>query len=404
MHAIYGLSAALGEAQTPDEVAHAILHQGITALGADAGAIFLASGGPEGTLRLTSHIERDPRMSMMIPVFAEFPIESELPPAIAAKRMSVISSSNAKELEAQFPALRDLLAKGMPPAFLCAPMIVGDRLVGVLAAAFAGAHPIDDDDRRWAYAMAQDCGMAMDRAHLLEREKQARIAAQAAGRDKDAFLVTVSGALRAPLPAILHGASVFREPGVDCSRHGADLDAIERGVRSARHLVDSLIDLAQIAAHELRMKTERVDLARLVRLCTDDLREDAHAKGVHLVAAPRAQASVVGDVARLRQAISDLVANAIQFTPPGGHVHVEMESSDDRVLVRVKDDGIGIPAQELSHVFDAFHGSGATRGAERLGIGLAIAKYVADEHRGSIHVESPGEGRGTTGTLELPRA
>jgi K+-sensing histidine kinase KdpD len=404
MHAIYSLSAALGEAQTPDEVAHAILHQGVAALGADAGAIFLASGGPQGTLRLTSHIEPDPRMSMLIPLFTEFPIDSELPPAIAAQRMSVISASNADDVRAQFPALQDLLGQGLPPAFFCAPMIVGDRLVGVLAAAFAGAHPIDDDDRRWAHAMAQDCGTAMDRAHLLELEKQSRISAQTAGRDKDAFLVTVAGALRAPLPAILHGARVLREPGVDCSRHGAELDAIERSVRTALHLVESLLDLARIAAHELRMKTERVDLARLVRRCTDDLREGARAKGIHLVVAPRVQAGVVGDVGRLRQAISDLLENAIQFTPPGGHVRVEMESRDDRVLVRVKDDGVGIPAQELSHVFDAFHRSEAPGGAERLGIGLAIAKYVVDEHRGSIHVESPGEGRGTTGTLELPRA
>jgi K+-sensing histidine kinase KdpD len=404
MQAIYGVSTALGEATTVDEVARAILTRGAVLLGADAAAVFLASEDAQGPLRLMEHVEPDPGMAMMIPLFREVPIDSELPPAIAARRRDVVSSSNAQETASQFPALRELLARGMPPAFICAPMTVDGRLIGVLAAAFEHPHPIDSDDRNWAAAMAKDCAMAMDRAQLLEREKKARLRAQTAIRAKDAFFVAVSDALRAPLPAIRQGVQGLRTDLADRACRSAEVDVIARCVKTALRLVDSLIDLAHVAAHELALEMKPVDLGRLVRSCTDELRENARAAGVRLTTSLGADPRVIGDLARLQQAIGDLLANALRSTPPGGHVRVETESREGMAIVRVKDDGRGIPAGDLPYVFDAFRSSEGLDAGSLIGVQMAIAKYVADRHNGSIHLDSAGEGRGTTTTLELPVA
>jgi signal transduction histidine kinase len=244
--------------------------------------------------------------------------------------------------------------------------------------------------------------MAIDRAQLLEREREARMVAEAACRAKDAFFATVSDALHEPLPSILAGARELQERGADRERRSRALDVIERGLLTEMVLVDSLLDLAHLAAHELRMGQKPVDLSRLVRTCVNDQRKTARGRGVRLTASPRIEARVAGDVEPLRHAISDLVANAIQFTPRGGHVRVELETRDGTGVLRVRDGGPGIPDEELERVFEAFRMGSELGGGSRLGIHLAIAKYVADHHHGAIHFDREREAPGTTVTLELP--
>jgi signal transduction histidine kinase len=147
-----------------------------------------------------------------------------------------------------------------------------------------------------------------------------------------------------------------------------------------------------------------VDLSRLVRTCVDDQREAARGRGVRVTASSRAEAVVTGDVEPLRHAISDLVANAIQFTPRGGHVRVELETRDGTGVVNVRDGGTGIPSEELERVCEAFRMGSELGGGSRLGIHLALAKYVADQHHGAIHFDRDGEAAGTTVSLELPLA
>jgi CheY-like chemotaxis protein len=113
---------------------------------------------------------------------------------------------------------------------------------------------------------------------------------------------------------------------------------------------------------------------------------------------------VLGDADRLRQVIDNLLTNALKFTPPGGHVRVDLGPVDDRCVLRVHDDGKGIPASEIDLVFEAFHqaDSSSTRREGGLGLGLAIVRHVVQEHGGSVRIDSPGIGRGTTVTVDLP--
>jgi signal transduction histidine kinase len=324
-----------------------------------------------------------------------------MPPARAARKRALIQAGSREEFEAQFPSLRPLVERGLPPVFLAVPMTIGDRLLGVLAMAFSKPRRFTAEDCGWATALAQDCAMAFARTQLFEAERGARVEADAANRAKDEFLGTISRALRAPLTSVLGGARLLRP-----FRHGdpyrKGVELIARGVDAERRLVGRLIDLSRMAAHELRMDKKPIDLAYLVSSCAAELRQNAANRGVELAVGPRARARVVGDAIQLRRVICELVGNAIAFTPQGGHVAVELEANESRAVVRVRDDGRGIPPDEIAHVFEPFGRRGAPVERESLRIGLSIAKYVAEEHRGAVHVESPGPGRGTTTTLELP--
>jgi K+-sensing histidine kinase KdpD len=400
---VYRLSASLGEATTMEEVAHAILRDGLTALGSDGAAIFLVSPEPGGPLRIMSHIESEARIEKMVPPIDEpMPLDSDRPPAVAARRRTVVATANAQDTIRQFPALRGLIGIKVPPALICAPLLVGDRLIGVISTAWAHSRAESDEDRRWVESVARDCAMAIDRAQLLDRERQARIAAEAACRAKDAFLATVSDALHEPIPSILAAARELQRRPADHERRSDALDAIERGLLTEAVLVDSLLDLAHLAAHELRMAQKPVDLSRLVRNCVNNQREAARGRGVRLTGPAAIEAMVAGDAEPLCHAISDLVANAIQFTPRGGRVRVELETRKGTGVVRVRDGGPGIPAEELERVFEAFRMGSELGGGSRLGIHLAVAKYVADHHHGAIHFDREREAPGTTVTLELP--
>jgi signal transduction histidine kinase len=130
----------------------------------------------------------------------------------------------------------------------------------------------------------------------------------------------------------------------------------------------------------------------------------AAASGIDLTPSVRARAVVIGDGERLRRVVRELLRNALRATSPAGHIRLDLEASDGRARLRVIDDGCGIAAADLPHIFEPFQRTRDRRQGARLGIGLAIAKYVADRHEGAMHAESAGEGRGAVFTLELPLA
>jgi signal transduction histidine kinase len=400
IQAIYDMSTALAAATTTSEVGRVILHEGVTAFEGTMAAVYLASE-PGGPLRIASHTGLETLLSTLGRDVEEIPFESDLPPAVVARARKLVSSASEEEFKTMFPS--DYLARGMPSVFVGAPMIAGDRLIGVLAVGFSKPHRLSAEDRRWANALAQDCALAIERALLFENQRRARIETQIASRAKDEFLAAVSRALRAPLTTIAMGAQVLRRRRAGRTRCTKGLDLIARGVKVESRLVDGLIDLSRITAHELHFERRPVDLARLVRSRTDELREVATRKGLELTLGRHPEANVFGDEPRLEQVIGELVGNAIQFTPRGGHVRVEMEAAERRALVRVQDDGQGIAPDALPHVFEPFRVEGSSD-QPQLGIGLSIARYVANEHGGAVRVDSAGKGRGTTSTLELPLA
>jgi PAS domain S-box-containing protein len=243
------------------------------------------------------------------------------------------------------------------------------------------------------------------RIKLLAQEKEAREEAQAANRMKDEFLATVSHELRTPLTAILGWARIIRSGKLDAARFMRGLDVIERNGRAQAAIIDDILDVSRIITGKLRLELDAIDLSAVVHAAMDTVRPAADAKEIRIEwksGLPNKRYS--GDADRLQQIVWNLLSNAIKFTPKGGRVEVRTEQIDSHVEIRVTDTGQGIPNDFLAHVFDRFRQADgtSTRRHGGLGLGLAIVRHLVELHGGTVHVESPGEGQGSTFIVRLP--
>lgn len=225
-----------------------------------------------------------------------------------------------------------------------------------------------------------------------------------ANRMKDEFLATLSHELRTPLTSILAWAVMLRS-GLSGDRRSAALEAIERNARLQARLIEDLLDVSRIISGKFTMDSSEVGLNQIIESAVDVVRPAAEAKRIRVRFQPDSDVThVLGDAARLQQAVWNLLANAVKFTAERGSVDVRLEKVNGHVRVSVTDNGIGIAPEFLPFVFDRFRqadGSSArTHGG--LGLGLAIVRHIVEMHGGSVNVESEGKGRGTTFTIELP--
>ncbi|MBX9584991.1 MAG: HAMP domain-containing histidine kinase [Gemmataceae bacterium] len=230
--------------------------------------------------------------------------------------------------------------------------------------------------------------------------------AEAVDRMTDRFLNTLAHELRTPLNAILGWAKLLRTGKLtpDAVREG--LAAIEQNAHAQARLINDLLDASRIISGRLKLDPAPVDVADVVRAAVAAVRPAADAKGVTLAAAVAGGAYTVnGDAARLRQVAWNLLTNAIQFTPSGGRIEVEVRPAGDELEVVVRDTGEGIDPALLPHVFDRFRPTdpSATRPPGGLGLGLSVVRQLVEAHGGAVRAESPGTGRGATFTVTLPR-
>jgi PAS domain S-box-containing protein len=246
-----------------------------------------------------------------------------------------------------------------------------------------------------------------ERAELLARAQLARAEAQAATRAKDDFLAIVSHELRTPLQAMLGWTRILRAPGRDPAALEKGLATIERNVETQAQLIEDLLDVSRIVAGKLRVERRHIDVATVVETAVEAARGAAAARGIRLEAtlAPLG-GEVLGDPCRLQQVVSNLLTNALKFTPPGGRIGVRVERAGAAARIVVEDSGRGISPEFLPHVFDRFRQEERTVAGspEGLGLGLAIVRHLVEAHGGMVCAESPGEGRGATFTVTLPLA
>jgi signal transduction histidine kinase/CheY-like chemotaxis protein len=236
---------------------------------------------------------------------------------------------------------------------------------------------------------------------------EARRAAEAATLAKDQFLAMVSHDLRSPLSAILGWAKLLTSGKLEPAKQARAFAAIERNAEAQAQLIDDLLDVGRIVSGKLRLSPRPVELAEHVEEAVDTCRSSARAKDIALhLALDRAAGSVYADPQRMRQIVWNLVANALKFTPKGGHVQVTLQRVDSRVRLSVSDDGQGIAESDVPFLFDRFWRSEDAASEEKtgLGLGLAISRSLVELHGGTISAASPGVGRGSTFTIELPVA
>lgn len=236
----------------------------------------------------------------------------------------------------------------------------------------------------------------------LVREQEARRLAEEANRAKDEFLAMVSHELRNPLNAMLGWVTLLNSGKLDEAAQGRALEVIERNARAQAQLIDDLLDIARVASGNLRLELRPVDLAQVVEKALDACHPAAEAKSIAVTAdLDRPMEMAAGDPDRLLQVVSNLLSNAVKFTPAGGAIEVSLKRDGAEARVAVRDSGDGISAAFLPHVFERFRQGGKSQSGG-LGLGLAIARHIVERHGGTIRVESPGEGQGTTFTVSLP--
>ena len=220
------------------------------------------------------------------------------------------------------------------------------------------------------------------------------------------FYSTVAHDLRSPLSAILLRCSLMQR-----GKHGLlplavldDVRKIEQSVRSLVTLVNDFLDLARLEGAGLKLDLKQVSLGKMVSRIVEDLAPLADAGQLELTFVPPAEeVNVVADGLRLTQVLSNLLANALKFTPPGGRVSVVIQGRPGAVDVGVADTGPGIPAQALPHIFDRFTRADNTHQVTGSGLGLMIVRQVIEAHGGSVWVDSR-EGVGSTFWFRLNTA
>jgi signal transduction histidine kinase/ActR/RegA family two-component response regulator len=247
--------------------------------------------------------------------------------------------------------------------------------------------------------------MARSLSELVTREQNARLEAEAANRTKDDFLATVSHELRTPLTAILGWANLLRLGRLDARTTRRAVDAIERSANAQARLVEDLLDVTRIVAGRLQLNCRTVSIIDPVQAALEANRPQAVIKGVRLqTEIETTDARVFGDPQRLQQVVSNLLTNAIKFTPADGIVTLRVHRQNDHAVVTVTDSGVGMSPEFLPHAFDQFRQAeqGSSGGQSGLGLGLAIVRRLVMLHGGQVEASSGGIGLGATFTVTLP--
>lgn len=239
----------------------------------------------------------------------------------------------------------------------------------------------------------------------LVRLQIAKSSQDEADRAKDEFIAVVSHELRTPMTSILGWTRMLALGDLDEDTHREALDSLERSTRAQAKLIEDLLDDARIASGRLRLERRAVDVAALVEEAARSARPLAGAKGVTLAppAASEAPLNVFADPTRLQQVISNLLVNAIKFTPSQGRIDLQVRREGGFAVIEVADTGRGIEPSLLPHVFERFRqGDPRSERQDGLGLGLAIASHLVEMHGGSIAASSDGEGKGSVFTVRLP--
>jgi len=286
------------------------------------------------------------------------------------------------------------------------------RADGRIVTIRGSAVPVRDASESIGGAISVFLDVSAERAAAEEREllltsaESLRVEAEAANRAKDQFLAVLSHELRSPLNAMLGWVHILKRTAADDVNVSKAVNTLERNIRAQTQIINDLLDISRIASGKFELDRLHLELEPIVLEAVESLRPMAVGKGLELVLElGDAPVQVNADSARLRQIVTNVVHNAIKFTPDGGRVVVAVAADQRIVRIDVTDTGLGISSELLPKVFDRFvqDSSSTTRQHGGLGLGLAIVKQLTHLHGGTVEASSEGPGRGTRITISLPR-
>jgi signal transduction histidine kinase len=240
----------------------------------------------------------------------------------------------------------------------------------------------------------------------VELEK-ARAALEETARRSNEFLGALAHELRNPLAPIRNSLHILQ---LTCGSESAtkeSLDMIERQLHVLIRLIDDIHDLSRIARGNFRLQKERVALGALIQTVTKACQNELEAAGLAIsVKVPSEEIYLEGDGPQLQHVFRKLLKNAVKFSDPGGQIAVTVERAVGKVVIHVRDTGLGIEPDRLEQVFERFNKSNdqRTRGRSGLGIGLSVARDLVQMHSGTIEAKSAGPGQGSDFLVTLPLA
>ena len=319
-------------------------------------------------------------------------------------------------------ALDPYIAPHVSPPYFLAVMLVaayagaGPGLVATLLASFAiawfdlgTAHNLDlgfDDVLRLAVFTVTALVISSISAARKAAERELRVALEnlaAVDRSKDEFIATVSHELRTPLTSILGWLKILRAGDLDRETRALALESIEQSARTQAMLVSDMLDASRIVLGKLHVEREPLFVRDAVRDAVAVITPAADAKKLTIEVKGLDDTVVVaGDRDRLKQVVWNFLSNSVKFTPEGGTIRVRVFHDERDAIVEVSDDGEGMSADLLRHVFDRFTQGTDSLRKGGLGLGLSIVRHIVELHGGSVSADSAGAKRGATFTARIP--
>ncbi len=288
-----------------------------------------------------------------------------------------------------------------PPirGWLAVPLVARDgSRQGLVQLSDRGEGDFSEDDEAILVQLARMASVALENARLYDELRDN-------DRRKDEFLAMLAHELRNPLSAITAAAellSTHAEP----AEVAASASIVSRQCRHLTRLIEDLLDVARITRGKITLRRQLVDLGQIVRAAVEVVRPGADQKSQTLLLGRGAAAQIDGDPTRLEQIVVNLLTNAVKYTDHGGRIEVLQTVDQDWATLTVRDNGVGIPPDMISTIFDLFAqvGRSLDRSQGGLGIGLTIVQRLVALHGGSIVVRSEGPGRGSEFEVRLPLA
>jgi len=391
------VTTALSEAQSVDEVSAVVLTKGLAVVEAARGVLISVEGD---RLRLLGARGLSPALEAQLTAIT---LDSELPIVHALRKGGMVSIESAEEFRAKYGGLYkgfDELADMQ--TYLATPLIHAGETVGSMALHFKEAGAVGASDRTFTLLLAQATATALHRARSYDAELDKRHRAEMLAQAREDVLGVVAHDLRNPLNLIQMTVELMIDEELPVERQKEMLGIALRAAKQMNRLIEDLLDHVRLQAGRLSLDVEEVSVDAIIKDAEETYRPLADRRHLHFETTAQDGVVVRADRTRVSQIVGNLIGNAIKFTPEQGSVKLRATPEDKQVVFQVVDDGPGIPADNMSHLFDNFW---QARKSDRrgVGLGLAIVKELVEAHGGKIWVESKVD-HGSTFSFSLPAA
>jgi CheY-like chemotaxis protein len=351
-----------------------------------------------------AHAHRDPSLEILLGrMLSKFPLDWNS------------NTATVKALRTGMPQLMDRLPEPLlssftqsdehremvrvlgPRAVISVPLKIREKIIGVIGLVSCDPHRrYGSREVELAESLAVRVAVAVDNARLFHAVKEA-------SRHKDEFLAMLAHELRNPLAAIRYALAVGQ-----MAPNGSPeetLEIIDRQTQNLAHLIEDLLDVSRISRDKVTLRKETIDVAAVINGAATTVRPLVEDRQHQLILdLPRDTVCVLADPTRAEQIVMNLLTNAAKYTKSGGRLTVRATADADDAVIEVIDTGIGLPQEMLNRVFDLFAQADRTldRSEGGLGIGLTVARKLAEMHGGHLTADSEGLGKGSVFTLRLP--